>query len=127
VNTASDSNLASSDQTFSALNPARPKSVFSARNVARWNEMLRPLNFAPPRDASSKSTPVKSKSFRDQLVSALLCRRRATTRMIVLRTSRLFWRIAWRRCSSMWVAGGVADHVVVDTNSVRWLSPESAS
>ena len=42
--------------------------------------------------------------------------------MIVWRTSRSFWRIACRRVSSMLTAGGVADHVVVQTNSLRWFA-----
>jgi hypothetical protein len=70
---------------------------------------------------------VRSKSLPDQLASAVRASRCTRTRTIVSRTSRSFWRTAWRRVSSMLTVGGVADHVVVETNSLRWLAPESGS
>ncbi|MFL6083551.1 MAG: hypothetical protein ACJ74F_10145 [Mycobacterium sp.] len=127
ANAASESKLAPSNETTSALNSTSSKDVFGPLKTAPSNQRCLPLNLDPANHASSNSTPVKSKSLPDQLASAVRARRCDRTRTIVSRTSRSFWRTACRRVSSMLTAGGVADHVVVDTNSLRLLLPESGS
>jgi len=127
ANVASDSKVAPSNDTTSALNFTSSNEECGPLNTAPSNQTCLPENLAPANHASSNSTPVRSKSLPDQLVSAVRARRCTSTRTIVSRTSRSFWRTACRRVSSMLMAGGVADHVVVETNSLRWLAPESGS
>src|SRR3954465_8406264 len=137
ANAASESKVAPSNETTSALNSTSSKDVFGPLKTAPSNQRCLPLNLDPAnyaspnphpaKYASSNNTPLKSKSLPDQLASAVRARRCDRTRTIVSRTSRSFWRTACRRVSSMLTAGGVADHVVVDTNSLRLLLPESGS
>src|SRR5690242_824060 len=127
ANAASDSKPVPSNDTTLALNCASSNEVFGPLKTAPSNQTCLPLKRAPANQASSNSTPVRSKSLPDQLVSAPRDKRCANTRMIVSRTSRSFCRTVWRRVSSMLTAGGCADHVVVETNSLKLLLPESGS